>query len=285
MDVKYIGVFLFLLITSIACTSQSGNDRKDDKLLVRVYNKPLYLSEMDGMFPESASTNDSLLIINAFVENWIRDALMLYEAERNIPLDLNIDKLVRDYRASLIRHNYENIIVSESLDSTVTEEQLLGFYENNKEQYELQTPIIRCHFIKVPMPVENSEQLRKWWNGRTLEDLTNLVNYSNQYATAHILEDSTWYKVEDIAAEFPNETITTGNIRANRDYSVRDQDFQYYFRVFEIKNQKEIAPLSFIEEQARKVILRKRITTLLQEKNEELYEGALKNNDIQIFIE
>ncbi len=76
---------------------------------------------MTGMFPPG---EDSSLIINAYVERWIRETLLLLEAERNIPSDLNIDKLVRDYRASLVRHSYEQFLVEQLLDSTVTKAEL-----------------------------------------------------------------------------------------------------------------------------------------------------------------
>ena len=154
---------LVIAVAFLAC-SAAPEEKKDDRLLARVSNKTLYLSELEGLFPPSTSTADSSLIINAYVNRWIREAILLNEAERNIPKDLNIDKLVRDYRASLIRSNYENILVKQLLDSTITQAELIDFYEKNKEQYQLETPILRCYFIKVPLPVPEADKPREWWN-------------------------------------------------------------------------------------------------------------------------
>jgi hypothetical protein len=52
-----------------------------------------------------------------------------------------------------------------------------------------------------------------------------------------------------------------------------------------VKNRKEIAPLAFIEEQARKVILHSRKIKLLQEKKDELYQLELRRKNIEIFEE
>ena len=100
------------------------------------------------MFPEKPLPKDSLAIIQAYIERWTRDTLLLNEAEQNIPSDLNIDKLVRDYRASLIRHNYEKRWWNNIWTLPSPRNNSWNFYEANKEQYQLETPIMRCYFIK-----------------------------------------------------------------------------------------------------------------------------------------
>ena len=278
--------FLTLAVLTSLLWSQcqpAEESKEDDRLLAKVYNKSLYISDMDGMFPEGITGSDSAEIINAYTSRWIREALLLHEAERNIPSDLNIDKLVRDYRASLIRYSYEQILVEELLDSTVTQQQLNDFYERNKQQYELETPIARCYFVKVPLPVPEADELRRLWNSNAPEDYAALVKYSNQYADAHLLEDSTWYNVENLALEMPEGTLTAANISYKKDFSQRDDKFQYYLKVFELKNKTEIAPLSYIEDQARKVILRKRKLELLEQKKEDMYELEMRKNNIKLY--
>ncbi len=276
---------LLVVATTFLACSNAPEEKEDDRVLARVYNKTLYLSELDGMFPSSTSPDDSALIINAYVNRWVREAILLNEAERNIPKDLNIDKLVRDYRASLIRANYENILVEELLDSTITQDELIDFYEKNKEQYQLETPIIRCYFIKVPLPVPEADNLRNWWNNPKDENFEKLVAYCNRYATAHHLEDSTWHKVEDIAMLLPEGTITADNVSSKREFTQRDGEFQFYFKLFEVKNRKDIAPLSYIEDQARKVILHKRKIKVLEDKKEDMYEMEMRRNNVQIFTD
>ncbi len=273
---------LLPLLFLLGCTQFTGETEQEDRLLAKVHNKTLYISDMEGMFPEGTSGKDSAIIIQIHASRWMREALLLHEAEQNIPSDLNIDKLVRDYRASLIRHNYEKILVQELLDSTVTEEELVTFYERNKQQYQLETPIARCFFIKVPVPVPEAQQLRRLWNNKE-DNLEELVSYCTEHAEAYLLTDSTWYRVEDIAQEMPRGTVTVDNISAKQDFSQRDGEYQYYFKVFEVKNRKDIAPLSYIKGQARKVILRNRKEELLKDKIEAMYQRELRRNNIKTY--
>jgi hypothetical protein len=235
------------------------------------------------MFPEKASRADSFLIIQAFVSRWVREELLMYEAEKNLPPDLNIDQLVRDYRRSLIRNNYEQVLVEQLLDSTVTKTELQGFYEQNKEQYELETPIIRCYFIKIAAPVPKADSLLSLWAKPRGSNLLKLEAYCQKYATAHTLVDSIWHKVDVIGSVMPKGTITADNIASKREFRQSDGEFVYYFRLLELKNRKEIAPLGYIEQQARTFVLHKRKLDLLQRKREDLYEIALKKGNVEIF--
>lgn len=275
----------YLLVVISLCWASCQSEDTDEKgiLLAKVYNKSLYSQELDGLFPKAATAEDSLRFLHAYVDKWVKEALVLHEAELNIPSDLNIDKLVRDYRASLIRNSYEEVLVQELLDSTISQAELTEFYEKNKEQYQLETPIIRCHFLKVPLVAPNRDQVRQWWNSNNPSDWASLIEYSNQYADAHILEDSSWYSVDDIAVELPAGTLTANNIGSKREFTQRDGEFQYFFRLIELKNQKEIAPLGYIEGQARKVILHKRKLKLLEDTKSDLYDNGIRSNNIQVF--
>jgi hypothetical protein len=273
--------FLALATTLIACDWKS--DQGADRLLARVFNRELHLSDLENMFPEKASRADSFLIIQAFVSRWVREELLMYEAEKNLPPDLNIDQLVRDYRRSLIRNNYEQVLVEQLLDSTVTKTELQGFYEQNKEQYELETPIIRCYFIKIAAPVPKADSLLSLWAKPRGSNLLKLEAYCQKYATAHTLVDSIWHKVDVIGSVMPKGTITADNIESKREFRQSDGEFVYYFRLLELKNRKEIAPLGYIEQQARTFVLHKRKLDLLQRKREDLYEIALKKGNVEIF--
>lgn len=275
---------LLLLPGMISCGKKSDMS-SEDRILAKVYKKELRLSALEGMFPEGTTKGDSALIINAFVQRWIRETLMLSEAERSLPKDMNLDKLVRDYRASLIKNNYEQVLVEQLLDSLIAEEELKSFYERNKEQYQLETSILRCFFIKLPRSISGRDSLNRWWGSVNERTLVRMEKFCQENAVSYNLREGIWHRIDDIAAEFPSGTLTTENINARREFTLSDDSYTYYFRLLEIKNSREIAPLEFIEDQARKYILHQRKIKLLEQKREDLYQLALRKKDIQFFTD
>jgi hypothetical protein len=277
----------FLLFGALGCLLAGCNigskHSDDDRHLGTIYNKQLYLSDLEGMLPEGITGEDSTVIINTFVRYWMREMALLHEAEQNIPTDLNIENLVADYRSSLIKNNYEKIVMNRLLDSTVTAVQLQEFYEKNRDQYQLETPILRCRFIKAPRNAPNSDKAQDWWNSNKGGDFAELARWCHQNAAVHHLQDSAWYNVDDIAAYMPQGTLTVDNVDDRRDFIQRDENFVYYFKLLELVRKKEIAPLSYIESQARKVILHKRKTQLLEELKDKLYQEALRTNNAKVY--
>ena len=70
--------FLFLL----SCTSL--DTRNKEKSLAKVYEKDLYLSDVRDIFPSGISGQDSLLILQNYVDKWIKKQLILQKAELNL---------------------------------------------------------------------------------------------------------------------------------------------------------------------------------------------------------
>lgn len=270
-----------LLMTMMTCTGSDAD--ADDPLLALVHQKALRLSELDGMFPIDATAEDSLLIKNAFVRRWSREAVLQWEAERNLPQDMNIDKLVRDYRASLVSSHYEEVLVSMRLDSTISQEELEEYYENSKSQYLLERPIVRCLFIRVPYPTPEEDRLQQLWNNGKITDTMALKNYCERLSEVSLLDPEPWYSLDDIAQQLPEGTLTAANVNSKREFSQQDGSFRYYFKLVELKPRLEIAPLSYVEEQARKVILHSRKREVIDQARDEIFERELRRKNIETF--
>ncbi len=251
--------------------------------MARVHQKELRLSDLEGMFGNNATAEDSALVIQAFVNRWSRDAILQWEAERNLPPDLNIDRLVRDYRASLVSSHYEDVLIKMNLDSIIDQQELEAYYEEHKSQYQLERPIVRCYFIRVPYPVEDEAELQKLWNNGRIEDTIALADFCDRFAEVALLETDAWYSLDDIAQQLPEGVITADNVSKKGEFSMREGSYRYYFRLLDVKPRLEIAPLSYIEEQARKVILHNRKRKVLEEAREEIFNRELRRNNIETF--
>jgi hypothetical protein len=269
-------LFSFLLL--FAC-NKDGKTKEGDKILAKAYNQTLFLSDTDGLFPEGTTKEDSTLMLTAFTQRWLHDQLLMYEAERNIPKDLNIDKLVRDYRASLVRYNFEEQIIAEKLDSSVNDAELKNFYQNNKDQFQLENTILKCLLIKVPVSAPQNELNKLWY----AKDRGKLMDYAKNWAVISLLDDNKWYRLEEIAAFLPKGTLSADNISARKEGSLSDDGFRFYYRVLETVRGKETAPFEFVQEQASKVILHRRKQELLDKWKEDLYQKELRRTNIKIY--
>lgn len=275
--------FLFVSGCFLGCKSEQAPPEANDVLLATVHGKPLYLSEVNAMVPAEANSEDSSMIASAFMEKWIRETLLMNEAERNLPKDLKIDELVRDYRASLIRHNYEKILVELQLDSTITSQELTDYYETNKEQFRLENPIVRCLFMEMP---KNSTQLKeadKMWKDHGKNGGEALNAFAATHSSQFMLNDSTWYRPDYLMTLIPEKNRKRKNFTNGTKLDFTDDQFKYYLSILDRIPKGEIAPIEYVNDQMSRVILHKRKIALLNEKREEIYEREINRNTIKVY--
>ncbi len=277
-------VICVILLLQASCSIRSNSQ---DELLAQVYGKRLYASEVAKVIPAGSSNADSILAQNAYVERWIKERVMMHEAEKNIPADLEIDQLVEDYKSSLVLHQFEKMVVENSLDTVIPEAELNAYYDENKSQYLLESTIVRCRFIRISsdIPVDTMRQIEEYWEGKDPVDFENLLELCEMFASSYYLNDSLWYKLELIQQEMPEGSINENAIRSNKNFRLSNDDYYYFLKVFEIRDKKEIAPLTYIQEQASKVILHKRKIALLDKLREDLYDRASSRNSIKLFTQ
>ncbi len=277
-------IYISFLLLSGCQPKENQNDAPQVKVLAQVFNKQLFDTDLEGILPEGYKHEDSIMIYNAFVENWLRDAVLMHEAEQKIAQNLDIDKLVKDYRSTLILHNYEEVIVETELDSTISDGELNQFYEDNKGNYQLKESLAQLWFMKVPINANELVQLDLWWQSEDIDDQLNMIEYCDTYAEIYHLDREKWYENAKIKRHIPTKLTPLGTFtQKGANITASDDRYKYYLRVFEIIQKNEAPPKDYIEKKAKQVILQKRKSKLLQEHKEKLYEKEI--NNVKVFTQ
>ncbi len=264
---------------------QMKADQERGALLARVGNRSLYMSDLEGMIPTETSAEDSALIINAFVEHWAREAVILNKAEQSIPKYLDIDKLVEDYRASLLRSNFERMLIEKELDTLVTREQLENYYQGNKEKYLLKTDLLRAYLVQLPAEApQRKEQFEQWWKNPE-ENYDAILAYCEEYAPQFFLNDSSWYSPEELKSRWPDKNVSATTFVNKKHLHTSKDHLHYYYQRLEVVRKGQPAPLNHLANQLKELILHRRKKALLKKLTDEMYEQAQRDREVKIFIE
>ncbi len=125
-----IATGLMLVLALFSC--QNSKNGKDDKPVAAIYDKVLYQSDLQGIMYDGISTNDSLVRTKVFIDNWIRRQLLIHQAENNLDKsELDCVKEMEDYRNSLIIYKYESMLITQNLDTVVSDEEIEKYLKDN----------------------------------------------------------------------------------------------------------------------------------------------------------
>ena len=275
--------FCFLLIVS--CTSKTDKN-KDREAIARVNNAYLYLDNIKDIIPFGSSAKDSLERLNKYIDNWVRETLVIQKAEDNLTEEQkNVETQLQDYRNSLITYIYEKELVKQKLDTLVADPEIEEYYNNNLNNFELKDDIIKVIYVKVNKKAPGINKLLKWYKTDNLKDKELLAEYCHQFAENFYLDDNSWLLFNDLLKEIPIQTYNKELfLQNNRFIEVSDSTYSYFLNIKGFKIRNSISPLSFEKENIKNIILNKRKLQLITKMKEDIFNDAANNKKIEIYF-
>jgi hypothetical protein len=274
---------IFLFFTC----GKSGFEQSSGEVLVRVKDKVLTRGEVKGMIPKNLSSTDSLMRAESIVKKWTVDILMDEAAYQNVGNDkAEIDKLVNEYRRSLMRHRYQEHIVRDRVSANISEYDQMNYYEENKQQFILSRNLIKGLFLKVPVDAPGLENVRKWYVSESVESLEKIEKYGIQNAIIYDYFYDHWVNFEDVMAKIPYKISNpTQFLRANNHLEISDSTHVYFLNISDKLPVGNPAPFDYVQVQIQAMLVNKRKIDYLREFGENLYRDAVKNGTVKIMTE
>lgn len=277
-------VFLFLFIGLLISCTRNGNTI-DDPTLARVYEKYLYQSDLANIIPAGLSPEDSVLIMKDHVDKWIHNQLLLYQADLNLTEeDKNVEQQIEDYRTSLLIFKYEQGFIKQKLDTLIAHEEIEEYYNNYSSNFILNNHLLKGLFISVPRSAPELWRIRRWYRSDDAENLTKLESYCFEHASDYKYFEDNWIYLSDILKEMPKIYIRPENLlRYRKNFEVKDTNNYYFLKISDYRLESSVAPLEFIEDDIKSILLNKRKIQLIQELESNIYNDALNRGNFSIY--
>ncbi len=275
---------IILLLSS--CNYFRRNNTKEEVAVARVFDAFLYHSDLKEVIPAGIPPRDSIKIARNYIEEWIRQQVVLKKAEDNLDKDkVDVEKQLRDYRNSLITFEYKKELTEQRLDTVVGDGEINSYYEKHKGDFELKFNIVKVLYLKLEKHSPHLDKVKRWYKSELPKDRQSLEDYSRQYALNFFLDDNTWLLFDDILKEVPIKTYDQEQfLKNNRFIEIEDSVNVYLVNIKGFRIKDSVSPLSFEKENIRNYILNQRKLDLIEEMEKKAYEDALKNHDFEIFV-
>jgi len=267
---------------SVGCGTKSPTDGKVP--LARVYDNYFFLEDLSD-FQKGLSKEDSTAMVKNLIELWMQKELMLNKAEKNLSdEDKDIEKIVQDYRASLLIDKYKREFLKEKLDTTILESDIEKYYNKYAESFANNQVIVKAHFVKIPVVSDNVPLFRQQFASNISSDTTEIRNYIRRNATISNDYTNKWITFSEIAGMLPSPITNIEPILKSTNFiQNQDEDYFYFVRFDEYKLAGEIKPLELVSEDIRLLLINKRKTELLKTLEINIYQNAIESGNIEIF--
>ncbi|MBK5208395.1 MAG: peptidyl-prolyl cis-trans isomerase [Flavobacteriaceae bacterium] len=279
-------VYLFLLSLIFLQSCNYFTFKKDTRQAVaRVNDTYLYKDDLMAVFAKNITKEDSVTLVNNYINSWIKQQLLLSKAQLNLENKTGeFEDLVKKYREDLFINSYKEAVVKQYLDTVITDDDIDQFYLNNNELFKLNEELIKFKYIKIGKDVLNKNELIKLFKSTKKSDFVNLKK-KVIFLQSHHLNDSIWIKYNDLINEIPIFKTEDKKQLLKKDNFIQKEDSLslYLATIKEVLQSNEIAPKSYITPTVKQMILHQRKLLLLKNIEETLINDAIKKQQFEIY--
>jgi hypothetical protein len=282
--IQKAGIILGAAIGAVGLLScnQSG---KDNPPVAQVGEHILYLDELEASIPNYLEEADSTLWADDYIKKWVKHQLLILKAEENLSSEQkDVSKELEEYRNSLITYRYKKELMQQKMDTIISDAEIQKYYDANHDNFILSQNIVKAIFIKVPVEVASPETIKNLCANDEPQFRSQLNEYCLSYAKSYDRFNDEWVSAELVLRNIPEETSNSESfIRRNKFIESTAPDYYYIVCIRDYRFAGEVAPIDYVRNDIRSLLLNKRKIQFLKNMENDLYKEGLDNNRIKFF--
>jgi len=287
--VKKLCSLLFLLVVLMSSCDYIHFDKRikpEAPYAARVYDKYLYLSELQNQLPIDMSVEDSIFWTRNYINLWVQEQLFLYQAVHNLSdKEQDFTPQLEAYKNSLLLYAYENRLINQNLDTLISNTEIQRYYQEHIDNFILNRNVVKVLYVAI---WADSTQVIKNFKKIVAKSPLSLSDVGDFCEDIVIplshLDTTQWFYFDDILDIIPFQADNSESwLRYNRSKEFSDEYYWYYLLVTDYRLKNAYSPLELEHDRIRKTILVRRKEALIKEMKRNIFEDAQKNGVFEVF--
>ncbi len=277
-------VLFALLIPLLGACSYFRHESSKDAV-AKVYDHYLYKGDLQGIVPRGTKTKDSINITKSFINNWIRQALVLHQAESNLSAEKqDFTRQLELYRNSLVIYEYESELIRQKLDTVVPMKEIEDYYAANQANFQLHQNIVQVNYVMLSKNSPVVGKFRTLLKSDAAADREKLEDLCQASAASASLDNENWIPFTDLVKRVPLSVSDQVDFLGNNKFvELEDSLYLYLLRIKAYKTKESVSPLSFEVRNIRSILVNKRKLELVSRMEEDAFQKGMKKKAFEIY--
>lgn len=254
-----------------------------DEEVARVGESRLLRSELD-VVTAGYSGEDSLSMAENYIDQWVKRQVKRQEAERVLAAEMgDVERLVEDYRQSLLTNRLEQRYLSGRLDTLITDSIVREYFADHRKDFVMDRTILKGRIVRLPDNYRQSVKLFNLMGSKSKEKQQDFLDLCKKNSfELHTFEQ--WVDFSEFLSYLPvrkgknyDYILSGGEIR-----QMADSDSKYFIDIKDVIRKGEPAPLERVEDMVRRLLYNRSRAEIVGEYNDSLYNAALVEGKIRI---
>lgn len=254
-----------------------------DEVVARVGESQLFRSEVD-VVTKGLTGTDSLSLAESYVDQWVRCEVKMQEAESVLAAEMSeVEKMVAEYRTSLLSNRLEQKYLAGRLDTLITDSVVRSYFESHRKEFVIDRTILKGRIVRLPDNYRQSVKLFNLMGSKNKDKQKDFLDLCKKNNFELHTFDS-WVDFSEFLSYLPvrrdknyDYILSGGEIR-----QMADADSKYFIEITDVLRKGEPAPYERVEELVRRLLYNRRRGEIVTLYNDSLYNAALVEGRIRI---
>ena len=277
-------IFILSFFGLVACDFPAF--KTQIKPLARVNDALLYKKAIDFSFIEGRTEADSILFVQNIINDWATTQLLIDGAILNLSESTQVDfeELVQQYKSDLYTSAYVEALVSQNIDTLVSDSELQKVYVANKQLFVLKEDLLKLRYININASISNLKEIKKRFKRFNSEDEIRLDSISIQFNSFY-LKDSIWIKSEQVVSKIKPLQLGFNKVLLKKPNFIQLKDSLglYLIQINEFLEQGNPAPIEYVSPTLKQIVINNRKLKLIKKLKSDIVDDAIKNKKFEIY--
>jgi len=253
-------------------------------VVARAGRDVLYRSDVEALNITGFSPEDSARIVERYIVSWAKSRLLLDMAQSQLSkADRDVEAQLEEYRQQLLVYRYEQQYVEQRLDTAVTDQEYMDFYEANPASFVTHVPLMKGWYIKVSDDSPNLNPIKSIYRSRVEEDRDRLGQLCYTSAEKYYFFED-WVGLDAVVEGTGLDVQELARVLDNRSFIEKNfLGYTYLISVDDYVPAGSLAPYEYCRERIRNHILNRRKQELIASLERNLLNDAIVSEKFVIY--
>jgi hypothetical protein len=211
--------------------------------------------------------------------------LLVYKkAVENLSQTKEVEKMVENYRRSLMIYEYQQRVLNERFKSEMSEDEIKRYYDEHRSRFTSDNHLIKGVFLKVPSNAPKLASLKQLLAHPDEKNMPRIESYSVQYASVFNYFMDQWTPLNEVVGSVSSLSEKgSGLLLENHLFEVNENGSCYLLYVSEQVSKGDIAPFEYIKPVVINVMLNAGKTAFLKQLEADLRKKAIEDGALTLY--
>lgn len=280
-------IVLLVVATMFAACGSGDNlsgGANGKRVVAQVDDKELMVRDILADMPEGLTGIDSATFVRMYTDTWVLNQLKISRADEVLTSQKDIDRLVEDYRQSLIIRQLDQYYVDKEIDAEITPRQIAAHYRLHSSQFKLDHDKVRGVVVRVSNNFRNTSALSDVLRSVSDDGLAELSAFVEKHSLQMSDLSADWVSFSDFLSYLP--TVRTRSydnlLQKGKVQSMKADDVVFYFTIVDIVRKGSTAPLESVEDDIRRMLYAERRSEIVKNYEQELKYEAVQSGRVSV---